>query len=35
MMARAGRSNLNVALMLVGVAAALYLVSVIIVLAKG
>jgi len=35
MMARSGRSNLNVALVLVTVVAALYVVSVIIVLAKG
>jgi len=35
MMARAGRSNLNVALVLVAVAAALYGVSVLIVLARN
>lgn len=34
-MARAGRSNASVALVLVAVAATLYVVSVIIVLAKG
>jgi len=35
MMARSGRSNVSVALVLVTVVAALYVVSVIIVLAKG
>lgn len=35
MIARAGRSNLSVALLLVAVAAALYVASVIIVLTKG